>query len=1098
MRASLLKCLTCLWFCAGDSVFLLQAADTAVDYLKEIKPVLRERCYACHGALKQNGGLRLDTASLLTKGGESGPAIESGAAASSLLLRRVSTADESERMPPEGNPLTASQIAALKNWIDQGAASPADESPERDPRDHWAFRRPVRPELPVVKNQDWVLTPVDAFIAAERERRGLSVQHAADKRNWLRRVTLDLIGLPPTLEEMTAFIDDHSPDAYAQVVNRLLDSPQYGERWGRHWMDIWRYSDPWGLGDEIRNSQRHIWHWRDWIVESLNADVGYDQMLREMIAADELYPQDLDKLRASGFLARQYFKFNRTVWLDETIEHLSKAMLGLTLNCAKCHDHKYDPITQQDYYRFRAIFEPYQIRIDLLPGETNIEKAGLPRAFDCNLEAPTFLHIRGDDRNPDKSHSYDPGVPGFLQTEEWVVNPVELPIDSVQPGLRPFVVEAHLRDADNNIALARSKLVEAEKALAAAIKGEESARVEQAAATIDDPAVEIRDDFSRERPELWQQRGGEWNYADGRLKQSQVGAMRAVISLKSPVPRDFEARFKFVVTGGTTWKSVGICFDTTGPEHDVLAYLSAYAGGPKSQVCYKLSGQDVYPAEGTQPRDVALNQPHEIIVRVRGQIVNMTVDGQHSIAYRLPIERQTGALELIAFDAQAEFQQFSLRALPGEFQLIIPEGAAVASRREAELRLALAQKVVETALTLPETVRARSAADQAVASPAPPENLSDIIRIAARAERLTLVKQADEAVTIAEIALLKAPPDKQGDATKKLEEARQALVAAQTSLDTPSTSYTRLPGAIKTAESNLESAESQTRPFPGVSTGRRTALARWMTDAQNPLTARVAVNHIWARHIGKPLASTVFEFGRKGALPSHPELLDWLADEMMEHQWSMKHIHRLIVLSNTYRMTSSTANADPATLAADPDNRCYWHATSVRLEAQAVRDSLLFLAGELDLTRGGPPVPVSDETSRRRSLYFVHSHNDHQKFLSMFDDASVLDCYRRSESIVPQQALALENSPFTAAMADKIAQRIVAANPGLSESEFVRCAFLWILCTDPNEAELVATLDALKQLTKLAKQKNHPQPESSARSAIILALLNHNDFVTVR
>ena len=176
-------------------------------------------------------------------------------------------------------------------------------------------------------------------------------------------------------------------------------------------MDIWRYSDWWGLGAEVRNSQKHIWHWRDWIIESLNADKGYDQMLREMLAADELYPDDLDKLRASGFLARQYFKFNRTTWLDETIEHTSKAMLGLTFNCAKCHDHKYDPISQVDYYRMRAIFEPYQVRTDMVPGEVDLEKDGIPRAFDCNLDAKTFLHIRGDDRRPDEGRPIEPGVP---------------------------------------------------------------------------------------------------------------------------------------------------------------------------------------------------------------------------------------------------------------------------------------------------------------------------------------------------------------------------------------------------------------------------------------------------------------------------------------------------------------------------------------------------------------------------------------------------------------------------------------------------------------------------------------------------------------
>ena len=221
-------------------------------------------------------------------------------------------------MPPEGEPLSAGQISLLKSWIAQGAKGPADEQAERDPRVHWAFQTPTRPALPQVADANGSRNPIDAFLAAEHLRRGLKHQPPADKRVWLRRVSLDLVGLPPTRAELEAFVADESPQADDTIVNRLLDSPQYGERWGRHWMDIWRYSDWWGLGAEVRNSQKHIWHWREWIIESLNADKGYDQMLREMLAADELYPNDLDRLRASGFLARQYFKFNRTSWLDET------------------------------------------------------------------------------------------------------------------------------------------------------------------------------------------------------------------------------------------------------------------------------------------------------------------------------------------------------------------------------------------------------------------------------------------------------------------------------------------------------------------------------------------------------------------------------------------------------------------------------------------------------------------------------------------------------------------------------------------------------------------------------------------------------------
>src|SRR5262249_9745467 len=220
------------------------------------------------------------------------------------------------------------------------------------------------------------------------------------------------------------------------------------------------------VGAEVRNSQKHVWHWRDWIVEALNADAGYDEMLREMLAADELYPGDLDRLRATGFLVRPYFLFNRNTWLDDVVEHTSKAVLGLTLNCARCHSHKYDPIAQADYYRMRAFFEPYQVRTDELPGQTDLAKDGLPRAFDCNLDAPTYRFVRGDDRRPDKDHPVAPGVPAVLAPDELRIEPVDLPPEAHVPGLRPVVLEDHLRAAEGRIAAARQALARAQSALA--------------------------------------------------------------------------------------------------------------------------------------------------------------------------------------------------------------------------------------------------------------------------------------------------------------------------------------------------------------------------------------------------------------------------------------------------------------------------------------------------------------------------------------------------------------------------------------------------------------------------------------------------------
>ena len=221
-------------------------------------------------------------------------------------------------------------------------------------------------------------------------------------------------------------------------------------------MDVWRYSDWWGLGDQLRNSQKHIWHWRDWIVESLNADTGYDEMVRLMLAADEIAPDDLSRQRATGFLARNWFLFNRTPWMDETVEHVAKGFLGLSLACAKCHDHKYDPLRQEDYYAMRAFFEPLHARLDVVPGEPDLERDGIPRVFDGLPDAPTFLFVRGEDTKPDTSRSIPPGVAAVFDFSPVLVRAVALPKSESQPARRPWVIDAHLAAARSRLEAART------------------------------------------------------------------------------------------------------------------------------------------------------------------------------------------------------------------------------------------------------------------------------------------------------------------------------------------------------------------------------------------------------------------------------------------------------------------------------------------------------------------------------------------------------------------------------------------------------------------------------------------------------------------
>ena len=343
----------------------------------------------------------------------------------------------------------------IRDWIAQGAKAPPNETPEASPEEHRAFQPVKKPDVPAFPGNSRIRNPIDAFVAARHAERGLTPQPEASRLELIRRLYLDLIGLPPPQEELAALHGDASPDWYERLADKLLADRRHGERWARHWMDVWRYSDWWGLGAQHRNSHHHIWHWRDWIVEALNADAGYDEMVRLMLAADELHPNDTDKLRATGYLARNFYLFNRDQWMEEVVEHVGKGFLGLTMNCAKCHEHKYDPISQADFYRMRAFFEPYHVRVDMIPNEPDLAKNGIPRAYDAFPDAPTYRYERGESSQPDTSTKIAPGVPELLAFANLDVRQIALPVEARQPERQPWVVESH-------VAAARQKLASAD------------------------------------------------------------------------------------------------------------------------------------------------------------------------------------------------------------------------------------------------------------------------------------------------------------------------------------------------------------------------------------------------------------------------------------------------------------------------------------------------------------------------------------------------------------------------------------------------------------------------------------------------------------
>jgi hypothetical protein len=741
----------------------------------------------------------------------------------------------------------------------------------------WRPFEPVRrPTVPAVCDSQFASgNPIDAFLQAARRERGLSARPQATKPELLRRVYLDLIGLPPTVAEQDAFEMDGAPDAYERVVDRLLASPRYGERWGRHWMDVWRYSDWAGYADEVRESQPHIWRWRDWIVESLNADLGYDQMVRQMLAGDEIAPTDQRTLRATGFLVRQYYKFNRNVVLDNTVEHTAKAFLGITLNCARCHDHKYDPLSQHEYYSFRAFFEPVQIRTDRVPGQPDTAKEGLVRAYDAESAPVTHLFIRGDEKTPDAAQICEPAVPASLGGPPMEIVQVRLPRDAAEPDRRAFVTE-------ETRAAARQAVTAAEAGLMAA--------------------------------------------------------------------RQHVARA-------------------------VVATLGTASGG--------------------------------------------------KITAALAVRAAQRGLDLARLD-------------------VLGAQAAYASL-EATLKAEQAED--EGALNRPE---GQGAAELAVI-----------------ARRLSDVSSARRNLLAAENALEAAATAGRAAAIKPIAAARRILAEAE---------------AAAVAPLNAAFSRRSLPKYPTTSSGRRLALARWITDRANPLAARVAVNHVWTRHFGEPLVPTVFDFGRNGQAPTHPALLDWLAAEFMDHGWRLKHLHRLIVTSAAYRADS---RPDPASIKIDPDNRYLWRMNPRQMEAEVLRDSILHVAGRLNLTVGGPDLDQGQGlTTCRRSLYFRHANEKQMLFLTVFDAANVNECYRRTASIVPQQALALANSSLTADNARAVVERI---GPTDDDAAFVMSAFRCVLGRPPTPAEAdqcIRFLDAADP--------------AKSRERLVRVLFNHHDFVTIR
>jgi hypothetical protein len=850
---------------AGGSAARPAVSPQQADFFeRRVRPVLAQHCFRCHGPKKQMSGLRLDSRAALLEGGDRGKAVVPGDPDHSRLLKAVRHQGDL-KMPPRGR-LAPQAVEDLAAWVKMGvpwpegqAVAASDPRAEAGWKRHWAFRPVKKPAPPAVKDPSWPADPIDRFVLARLAEKGLGPSPPADRRTLIRRVYFDLIGLPPTPEDVAAFEADPSPDAFAGVVDHLLASPHYGERWGRYWLDVARYADTKGYVFFQGSDFPWAWTYRDYVIRAFNEDLPYDRFLVEQLAADRLpLGQDRRPLTALGFLSLGgRFMNNRHDILDDRIDVVCRGLLGLTVACARCHDHKYDPIPQKDYYALYGVF-------------ASCEEPPVPPLFEPPPRTAAYAAF-------DKE------------------------LKAREKRLTDFVKAKHAELVRG----ARSRV--AEYLLAAH-------------ALRDQPAT---DDFML--------------IADGRdLNPTMIVRWKAYLDRADKKHHPVFAPWNALVSAPPAEFS----------KH-AAALAARLAGSPDP--ARPINPLVAKAFAGRPCKDMA------DAARRYGEVLN--------------------AVDRI-------WQQ--LRATRGEKAFPkLPDAA------EEELR-----QVFYGPDTPPNV-------------PVPP--LGDLALLPDRPSQATL----QELVKALEDWRAKGPG---------------APPRAMVLEDLPAPYEPRV--FLRGNPHNL--GEAVPRQFLGVLSGPdrrpfhegsgRLELARAIADPRNPLTARVLVNRVWLHHFGAGLVRTPSDFGLRSEPPSHPELLDWLAATFVEEGWSVKKLHRRILLSRAYRQQS---NDRPDGRAVDPENRLLWRMNRRRLDFEALRDALLAAAGRLSPQVGGPSVrDITRPGSTRRTLYGFLDRLNLPGLYRTFDFPSPdATSAQRDVTTVTPQALFLMNNPFAIDCARRLVKR---------------------------------------------------------------------------
>ena len=1079
------------------------AAET-VDFETQIRPLLMQRCGNCHGALEQNSGLRLDARDAAFKGGDGGPVLVPGKSGESELLRRVTTGDLDERMPPEGAPLTLDQIELMRRWIDSGAKWPEtdyDREAARDRRlEHWSFQ-PLR-QFPKsqASGETWQLGDkageIDRFVKANLAEHGLKASSKANRRTLVRRLYFVMTGLPPTPEEVAEFVAYEDPTAFARVVEKLLSSPRYGERWAQHWLDVVRYADTHGF--EVNTPRENAWPYRDYVIRAFNEDKPYDQFIREQLAGDA-YEEDA----ATGFLVaaavllpgqigkdEESKRLARQDSLDEIIVGTSATFLGLTIGCARCHDHKFDPITARDYYALQAFFAGVRYGDRPIQDAAQQERMAAASKLNerindletklLNFEPRTFtgraLIIDEEDKER-ITFLKSPNGPGSNQA-----GTIRGYRDDVGSSVRIGNISKGRYTWWNNTpgqdVLTYNPSVAGQFHLWLSWGAHGSGvHTRDARYVLDDDGDLATTTDQREVAKIDQ-------YYVAGIAQGTTEKKPLWSGLSYAGTVELNESSKLIVRGGETGTGITadvIVLQETDPSSN---------SGPAQSVSGKVQRVLTMLPQLRQPVNAQRNTERflpvsakflrfttfetidnnkhepcidELEVYESSQSTrNIALASLGTVATSSGNSSETGKHQLKHVnDGQYSNDRswISNKHGGGWVQLQFPAMAKIdrvvwGRDRTSKFKDRLPTKYrIETSKDGKEWTTAASHDDRVpIGTPFDPnrtllqnqtsESNGDPSAILGELEKLTKQKTELETVQTVYGGQFGTPEQtfvlRRGDPEQRVTEISPAV-----------------PALFEHAAISEDTPEQQ----------RRIRLAEWIADAANPLTARVMANRIWQYHFGQGLVTSPSDFGLNGSRPSHPELLDWLASEFITSGWSVKHVHRLILLSSTWQQ-SSFIDANSATI--DGDNRWLSRFSARRLEGEAIRDCMLSVTGELNLTTGGPGFnffktrgglsgfPEVDEFSPKEMRRMIYSHKIRMERVPVFGAFDCPDAGQatpvRTDSTTAIQALNLFNSPFVSDRAAKLADRIKREQPDDSQGQVER-AFELALARVPSPIE---------------------------------------------